>query len=84
MAEDNNEAFPLGKENYKFMIIGMVLIIIGFFLMAGGGAESLEEFNYDEIFSERRITVAPLTILLGLGVVLYGIMKKPKEESSKD
>ncbi len=84
MAEDNNEAFPLGKENYKFIIGGMVLIIIGFFLMAGGGAENLEDFNYDEIFSPRRITLAPITILVGLGVVLYGIMKKPREESSKD
>ncbi len=46
--------------------------------MAGGGSESLDEFNYDEIFSPVRITVAPLTILLGLGVVLFGIMKRVK------
>ena len=84
MAEENKDAFPLGKENYKFIIVGMVLIIIGFFLMAGGGAENLTDWNYDEIFSERRITVAPITILIGLGVVLYGIMKKPKEDSIKD
>lgn len=83
MAEENKDVFPLGKQNYMFIIGGMVLVIIGFLLMVGGGAESLDEFNYDEIFSARRITAAPLSILLGLGVVLYGIMKKPQEEGNE-
>lgn len=78
MAEENNDVFPLGKENYKFIIAGMVIVIVGFLLMAGGGSESLDEFNYDEIFSPVRITVAPITILIGLGVVLFGIMRRAK------
>jgi hypothetical protein len=45
--------------------------------MVGGGSENPKDFN-PEIFNPQRITVAPVTLLLGFGVVLYGIMKTPK------
>lgn len=80
MAEENNTIFPLGKQNYILIAAGFALVLIGFFLMSGGKAPDPNTFEYDEIFSGRRITVAPVTILIGLGVVLYGIVKKPKED----
>jgi membrane-bound ClpP family serine protease len=65
------------RENYKLLIIGAVIIVIGFLLMAGGKAESPDQFN-PEIFSFRRITLAPLLVLFGFAFEIYAIMKKPK------
>ncbi|UTW63750.1 DUF3098 domain-containing protein [bacterium SCSIO 12741] len=65
------------RENYLLMIAGVAFVIIGFLLMAGGGSEDPNVFNADEIFSARRVTVAPLTILLGFGIVFFSILKKP-------
>ncbi len=65
------------RENYKLLIIGAVIIVIGFVLMAGGKAESPDQFN-PEIFSFRRITLAPLLVLFGFAFEIYAIMKKPK------
>ncbi len=77
--ENKNTAdFPLGKENFILMSIGFVIIIIGFVLMAGGKAESPDQFN-EEIFSFRRITLAPLIVLFGFLFEIYAIMKKPKD-----
>jgi hypothetical protein len=70
--------FAFGKENYRILIAGVVLVIIGYALMSGGGSDDPEVFNADEIFSFRRITLAPIVILLGFVVVLFGIMKKSK------
>ena len=71
------ETFALGKENYKLMIIGIVVIIIGFLLMIGGGSEDPKVFN-PEVFSFRRITLAPVVVLAGFLFEIYAIMKKPK------
>ncbi|NLU39142.1 MAG: DUF3098 domain-containing protein [Bacteroidales bacterium] len=75
---DNNskETFALGKENYKLMIIGVGIIVLGFLLMIGGGSDNPNVFN-PEIFSFRRITLAPLLVLGGLLFEIYAIMKKP-------
>jgi len=70
--------FALGKENYRLLIIGFVIIIIGFLLMIGGKSNSPNEFN-PEIFSFRRITLAPIVVLAGFIFEIYAIMKKPKE-----
>lgn len=72
--------FALGKENYKLMAIGFVLIVIGFILMSGGGSDDPNVFN-PEIFSFRRITLAPVILLIGFALEIYAIMKKPKSES---
>lgn len=82
MAKQKNEnttgeTFALGKENYKLLIIGLVVIIIGFILMIGGGSEDPNVFN-PEVFSFRRITLAPVIVLAGFLFEIYAIMKKPK------
>ena len=66
----------LGKNNYFFIIIGCLVVILGFILMSGGGSENPNVFQEEELFSFRRITLAPFMVILGYGVVLYGIMKK--------
>ncbi len=71
--------FAFGKENYRILIVGVVIVAIGYLLMIGGGSENPNEFHADELFSFRRITLSPIVILSGLVVVLYGIMKKSKE-----
>jgi len=81
-SEQEKPDFPLQKENYILIIIGFVIIIIGFLLMIGGKAENPNEFN-PAIFSFRRITLAPLIVLIGFAFEIWAIMKKPKE-SGKD
>jgi len=76
---DTQKHFAFTKENYKLLLIGLALIIIGFVLMIGGKAESPDKFN-PEVFSFRRITLAPIVVLAGFVVDIYAIMKKPKEE----
>jgi hypothetical protein len=80
MNKEKKAGFALEKENYKYLIAGVVLVILGFVLMSGGGSDDPSKFN-PEIFSARRITVAPITILIGYIVVMVGIMKKPKAEA---
>ena len=65
--------------NYKFMLLGVLLLVVGFVLMAGGGSDDPNAFN-EAIFSWRRIVLAPIVVLLGFGVVGYSIFKKPKAE----
>jgi hypothetical protein len=64
------------KQNYVLMIIGIVLIIIGYMLMAGGKSNDPNVFNGEEIFSFRRITLAPIIVLLGYAIEVYAIVKK--------
>ena len=66
----------LNKKNYLFIILGCVVVILGFVLMSGGGSENPDVFNEEELFSFRRITLAPVLVMLGYGLVLFGIMKK--------
>ena len=82
-APKGNQTFLFDKENYMWMIGGIVLILAGFFLMAGGKSPDPHGFNYDEIYSFRRITLAPIIILLGFGIEVYAIMKKPKETTAE-
>lgn len=74
-----NHGFLFDKENYMWMLGGVALILLGFVLMAGGKSANPHEFHYDEIYSFRRITLAPIVVLLGFAVEVYAIMKKPKE-----
>ncbi|RXK59992.1 DUF3098 domain-containing protein [Lacibacter luteus] len=67
------------KENYKWMLIGGVVMLAGFLLMIGGKSADPNVFNKEEVYSFRRITLAPILIIGGLILEIYAIMKKPKE-----
>jgi hypothetical protein len=82
MAKKESESkpeFALGKENYIYLAIGFAIIIIGFFLMVGGGSSDPKVFNGEEIFSFRRIVIAPVVVLFGFMFEIWAIMKKPTE-----
>lgn len=79
----HNSAEPLfEKQNYIWMLIGAVIIALGMLLMAGGKSKDPNVFNAKEVYSSLRITVAPITILLGLCIEIYAIFKKPKNSKS--
>ena len=79
---DNNKKlnFALGRENYKLLAIGFAIIVIGFLLMLGGKSKDPNVFS-EEIFSFRRITLAPIVVLVGFIFEIWAIMKKPKNSS---
>ena len=64
-----------GKRNYKFMLIGLSFIVLGFILMSGGGSEDPNVFN-EEIYSFRRIRLAPMLVILGFIIEVYAILTK--------
>ena len=70
--------FIFGKKNYKFMFIGLLCIALGFILMAGGGSDDPNVFN-PEIFSPRRIRLAPALVLIGFGIQVYAILLNPNK-----
>ena len=72
----SDQNFAFNKENYKWIAIGVLILIVGYIMMSGGGSDNPNEFHADEIFSSRRTTFAPITVLLGYGVILYAILKK--------
>ncbi len=69
--------FAFDKVNYIMLAIGMAIVVVGFLLMAGDGT-TLTEFNPD-IFSARRIKVAPVVCFVGFAAIVFGIMHKPKD-----
>jgi membrane-bound ClpP family serine protease len=77
--EQEGPDFPLQKDNYILLIIGFAIIMIGFLLMMGGKSDDPNVFN-PEIFSFRRITLAPIVVLFGFVFEIWAIMKKPKTE----
>ena len=76
--DKKGEEMVFSWANYKWMLAGVGLLILGFVLMAGGGSDNPAEFDYEAIFSWRRIGLAPMVVLAGFGVVGYSIMKKTK------
>ena len=67
-----------GKENYKWMLIGLAVLALGFFLMAGGKSSDPNVFQDKDVYSPIRITVAPILIIAGLVIEIFAIMRKPK------
>ncbi len=74
----NDMAFD--KSNYRLLLIGIAAVILGFILMTGGGSGDPNVFNADEVFSFRRITLAPIVCLAGYMFIIYAIIRKPKGE----
>jgi NADH:ubiquinone oxidoreductase subunit 6 (subunit J) len=68
--------FLFGKRNYMIMILGVVVILIGFVLMMGGGSDDPNVFN-EEMYNFRRIRLAPTVVLIGLAIEVYAIMANP-------
>ena len=66
---------PLGRRNYILLAAGFGIILLGFVLMAGGGSDSPDEFDY-AMFSWRRITLAPILVVGGFAVEAYAILKR--------
>ena len=75
---ENKEQMILPAKNLKVMLIGVAIIIVGFLLMTGGGSNDPTVFNA-EMFSFRRITLAPIVVLAGFVVIAFSIMKKFKK-----
>jgi hypothetical protein len=84
MSNDKKQQQPkqqnvlFGKENYVWMLAGLAVMALGFFLMAGGKSANPNDFNDNAVYSPMRITVAPLLIIAGLVIEIFAIMRKPK------
>ncbi|TCP25022.1 DUF3098 family protein [Tenacibaculum skagerrakense] len=74
----NQPEFLFGKRNYMLMLIGLAVIALGFILMAGGGSDDPNVFNPD-IYSWRRIRLAPTLVIVGLAIEIYAILANPKK-----
>ncbi len=71
-------ANPLfGKKNYTWMLVGIVVMALGFFLMAGGKSADPTKFMDGEVYSTTRITIAPFLIIAGFIIEIFAIMQKP-------
>ena len=77
--DKKNLAFD--RVNYILLVVGMVIVIIGFILMSGPG--STESAYNPDIFSARRIKVAPVVCLIGFVSMIYAVMRKPKNTPSE-
>ena len=73
----NEEMFD--RSNYRWMLIGLAVLALGFFLMAGGKSPDPKVFDVNEIYSPVRITLAPLLIIIGFVIEIYAIMRKPRQ-----
>jgi hypothetical protein len=71
-----------GRENYIWIIAGLAVIALGLILMAGGGSNDPNVFDAKEVYSFRRITLAPILILLGFAIEIFAIFRKPKKDSN--
>ena len=73
----NKKEFIFSKKNYRLMIIGLGVIVLGFILMIGGGSKDPDMFNPD-IFNFRRIRLAPALVLIGFGIEIFAILRSFK------
>ena len=82
MITNKKQAVPnplFGKENFIWMLVGLGVMALGFFLMAGGKSTDPTKFNDNEIYSFTRITVSPFLIIVGFVIEIFAIMRKSKE-----
>ena len=76
---NSKPVFLFGKKNFLFMLIGLVLIALGFILMMGGGTDDPLVFN-EAMYNFRRIRLAPTLVIIGLGIEFYAILLNPDKE----
>lgn len=79
MKKQPKKEFLFQSKNYLWMFIGVFFIALGFLLMAGGGSDDPNVFN-PEIFSSRRIHLAPTLVLIGFGIEIYAILLNPSKK----
>lgn len=77
--ETQKTGFAIPRENYKFIWIGIAIVVFGFILMAGGRSDDPQVFN-EAMFNARRIVIAPVVVLAGFLFEIYAIMRKPKTD----
>ncbi len=79
----NEKASPsiFNKENYKWMLLGIIVMAVGMLLMAGGKNTDPSVFDKSKVYSATRITIAPLLILAGLAIEIFAIFRSPKSVS---
>ena len=70
--------FLFSKRNYRFLLLSMAVIALGFVLMTGGGIDDPNVFN-PELFNFRRIRLAPTIVLIGFGLAIYAILTPSKK-----
>ncbi|MFI3314873.1 MAG: DUF3098 domain-containing protein [Rikenellaceae bacterium] len=70
----------LTEKNYLYLVVSIVVVFIGLLLMIGGGSDDPTQFNEAELFSFRRITLAPIVIVGGFVFGIYAILKRPKTD----
>ena len=80
MMDKRNLAFD--RINYILLVVGMAVVVLGFILMSGAG--STESAYNPDIFSARRIKVAPVICLIGFVSMIYAVIRKPKEKGEKE
>ena len=80
--EDKKHEFAFKPENYRLLLIGLGINILGFILMIGGGTDNPSKFDGDALFSHTRITLAPMLIIAGYLVIIYAIMRKKKSKTT--
>jgi hypothetical protein len=73
---DNDRALTFGQDTYIWMGIGFALVVLSLLLMSGGRGDDPTVFDESVIYSFRKITLAPIVMLAGLGTVIYAILKK--------
>lgn len=88
MAENNKqngggERMPFSRKNYLLMLVGVIIIVVGFVLMSGGGEHTVTDFD-ESIFSFRRITLAPIVVIAGFAFEIYAIMKRFPEDKGNE
>ncbi len=66
------------SKNVKIIGIGLLVMVLGFVLMLGGGSSDPNVFN-PAMFNARRLVVAPIVIVLGIAAIIFGIMKTPRD-----
>jgi DUF3098 family protein len=78
-AQKETKTFPIfEKDNYMWMLGGIVVMAIGLILMVGGKSDDPNQFHPDQVYSTTRITIAPILILAGLVLEIFAIFRKPK------
>ena len=73
------DKMPMSRKSVRLLLAGLIVMVAGYVLLAGGGVKDQEVFNY-AMFDFRRLVAAPVVIVAGIVVIVVAIMRKPKEE----